>query len=288
MTTTDGRGEGGGLLWLGAALTLVCWALAWSPLALPVSQYTFFPLWLGYVALVNGLAERYFADSLLRRLGPRFSTLFLASVPFWWVFERLNTIVRNWVYVFARPVSDLQYVVEASIDFSTVVPAVTSTVYFVRLAMAERAVAVSGPALRVGRAGLAAMAAGGALCLLTVVLWPTIAFPLVWIAPFLLLEPPLHVLGLPTVLRRAQDGDWSLVAAIVLATTANGFVWELWNFYSSPKWIYTVPYVGFCKIFEMPILGYFGYPFFGLIVFDYAIMVHAALFGREAARDLTP
>ena len=46
-----------------------------------------------------------------------------------------------------------------------------------------------------------------------------------------------------------------------------------WNFYSLPKWIYTIPYVGFWKVFEMPILGYLGYPFFGLIVFSYAALI---------------
>ena len=33
------------------------------------------------------------------------------------------------------------------------------------------------------------------------------------------------------------------------------------------------PYVGFWKVFEMPILGYPGYPLFGLIVFSYAALI---------------
>ncbi len=39
------------------------------------------------------------------------------------------------------------------------------------------------------------------------------------------------------------------------------------------KWTYTIPYVGFCKVFEMPLLGYLGYPFFGIIVCSYAAIV---------------
>ena len=31
-----------------------------------------------------------------------------------------------------------------------------------------------------------------------------------------------------------------------------------------PKWIYTVPIFGDIKIFEMPVLGYFGFPPFAL------------------------
>ncbi len=39
--------------------------------------------------------------------------------------------------------------------------------------------------------------------------------------------------------------------------------WELWNFYSYPKWIYHIPYVGVLHVFEMPLAGYGGYLFFG-------------------------
>ncbi len=40
-----------------------------------------------------------------------------------------------------------------------------------------------------------------------------------------------------------------------------GFLWEMWNFYSYPKWIYDIPFVDFWRIFEMPVFGYGGYNF---------------------------
>jgi hypothetical protein len=39
----------------------------------------------------------------------------------------MNSIVQNWHYLFAHPISLLHYDIQASIDFSTVVPAVLST-----------------------------------------------------------------------------------------------------------------------------------------------------------------
>jgi hypothetical protein len=39
-----------------------------------------------------------------------------------------------------------------------------------------------------------------------------------------------------------------------------GGLWEFWNFWASAKWIYTVPWVGEVKLFEMPVLGFFGFP----------------------------
>jgi hypothetical protein len=48
-----------------------------------------------------------------------------------------------------------------------------------------------------------------------------------------------------------------------------------------PKWYYTIPYVGFWKIFEMPFLGYFGYPFFGLAIYSYIAIVFSMLLSSD-------
>jgi hypothetical protein len=41
----------------------------------------------------------------------------------------------------------------------------------------------------------------------------------------------------------------------------------MWNYNAMSKWYYTVPFVGFGKVFEMPILGYLGYLPFGWEVY---------------------
>jgi len=61
------------------------------------------------------------------------------------------------------------------------------------------------------------------------------------------------------------------------ATLFTGLFWELWNYYSLPKWYYTIPYVDFWRVFEMPILGYAGYPFFGMVVVSYSIAVFSVV-----------
>jgi hypothetical protein len=89
------------LLKLGIVLTAVCWYFAWSHIGL-VSEYSFFPLWVGYILLVNGLSEVMTGTSLLRRMRWSFLWLFVISIPMWWFFEYINTIVQNWHYVFAH------------------------------------------------------------------------------------------------------------------------------------------------------------------------------------------
>ena len=50
----------------------------------------------------------------------------------------------------------------------------------------------------------------------------------------------------------------------MIAALVCGFFWELWNWHSEAKWIYTVPGVERWHLFEMPALGYAGYLPFGL------------------------
>ena len=43
-----------------------------------------------------------------------------------------------------------------------------------------------------------------------------------------------------------------------------GLFWEMWNFWTYPKWQYSISFVDFARVFEMPLLGYGGYLPFGL------------------------
>ena len=45
---------------------------------------------------------------------------------------------------------------------------------------------------------------------------------------------------------------------------ACGALWEFWNYWAGSKWIYSVPFFQNWKIFEMPLLGFLGFPPFAL------------------------
>ena len=258
------------LLILGILFTAVCWYFAWSRIGL-LSEYSFFPLWVGYILLVNGLSEVMAGTSLMRRMRWSFLWLFIVSIPMWWFFEYMNSIVQNWHYLFAHPIGILHYETQASIDFSTVVPAVLSTSTLIFQLLRRRSfntrVAIPGTALPVAFVSTFVL-----FWLLN--LFPSETFPLVWIFPILFLEPLAYTWGVrASLVNQIERGNLALPLSLGIGALITGFWWECWNFYSLPKWIYTIPYVGFWKVFEMPILGYLGYPFFGLIVFSYAALV---------------
>ena len=255
------------LLTLGIVLTAVSWYFAWSHIG-PVSEYSFFPLWVGYILLVNGLSEVMAETSLLRRMHWSSLWLFIVSIPMWWFFEYMNSIVQNWHYLFAHPISILHYEIQASIDFSTVVPAVLSISILAFQLLKGRSlstrIAIPGTTLLIGFVSTF-------ILFWLLKLFPSETFPLVWIVPILFLEPLAYALGVrASLVRQIEQGNLALPLSLGIGTLITGFWWECWNFYSLPKWIYTIPYVGFWKVFEMPILGYLGYPFLGLIVFSYA------------------
>jgi len=108
--------------------------------------------------------------------------------------------------------------------------------------------------------------AGAAMVALSLV-FPRQAFPLVWLGVFFFLDPITRSLGAPSLSLAVSRGDWSGVGALMLAGLTCGVLWEGWNFWSMPKWVYVIPYVDRFRVFEMPVPGYGGYLPFALEIY---------------------
>jgi hypothetical protein len=186
--------------------------------------------------------------------------LFLVSAPAWWLFELLNARAQNWHYVGREQLADLQYLALATFSFSTVIPAVFGSTELVSTFLRR----VRGPVIRPTRRTLGALFVTGGVMLALLLIWPRYFFPFMWLSVYFILEPINAALGLPSLAQWTKEGDWTPVAALWLGTLTCGVFWELWNFFSFPKWVYTIPFANFLHIFEMPLLGYGGYLPFGL------------------------
>ncbi len=248
--------------WLGLLLVAVFWPLNWL---LPGvrTHVLFFPLWLGYALFVDALVLRRRGTSILTRAPKDFALLFLCSVPGWWLFELINERTQNWQYLGAEQFGDLTYFILASIAFSTVMPAVFETAELVRsFGWMERL--ARGPRLAPSRALAGAFLGIGLVMLALVVIWPTYFYPFTWGWAFFITVALNLRLGKKTLLNYTKRGDWRPVAALALGALVCGFFWELWNFYSYPKWVYDAPGVNFWHVFEMPLIGFIGYLPFAL------------------------
>ena len=94
--------------------------------------------------------------------------------------------------------------------------------------------------------------------------FPAIAFPLVWGAWFFLLDPFSDLLGGDSLIPGSLQGERREHLCLLTAGLICGLWWEAWNYLATAKWVYTLPVLNFCKIFEMPVLGYLGFPPFAL------------------------
>lgn len=57
----------------------------------------------------------------------------------------------------------------------------------------------------------------------------------------------------------------TLLWSSAVAALTCGFFWEMWNYHSEAKWIYSIPGVAIFPLFEMPLPGYSGYLPFGMM-----------------------
>ena len=248
--------------WVGLILVAISWPLNWT---LPGARtaYLFFPLWLGYVLVADALVQVRTGTSLWSRSPKNFILLFVISAPVWWLFELINLRTANWEYLGRELFTPAQFNVLSTFSFSTVIPAVFETAELMNsIGWIQRFDA----GLRVpatGRVFIALFFVGLGMVAL-MLWWPRIFYPFAWTSLVLIFEPMNYWIGRPYFLKDLREGDWRTVISLSLGALVCGFFWEMWNYYSFPKWVYHIPGLAFFRIFEMPLPGYGGYVPFAL------------------------
>lgn len=251
--------------WIGLVLALVFWILNWGLSGLR-TYWAFFPLWLGYCLTVDGLTYWRTGTSLLTRSWRKYLGLFALSAPLWWLFEALNLRTQNWEYIGVARFSSLAYAFWTTLSFTTVVPAVFGSAEFFSSFDFVRRLG-KGPVMNPDRGVALGFFLAGWLMLGSLLLWPRLFFPFMWISVYFILEPLNVWMGHRSLTDGTRTGDWRPVISLWLGVLLTAFFWEMWNFLSLPKWIYHVSWGDWLHVFEMPLLGYGGYLPFALELF---------------------
>ena len=251
--------------WVGLSLIAIFWVLNWTALGLRTHLF-FFPLWLGYCLIVDALTVIRKGNSLLTRNWRAYIGLFFLSVLGWWLFEVINLRTQNWSYLGRELFSTAEFNFYASVSFSTVIPAVFGTAELVGTFDWVKQMQ-PGVEKKLQSKNVLGIFFAGILMFFLMMLWPLYFFPFVWLSVFFIIEPLNVWLGYRSLGSSISKGDWRPVVGLFLGVLICGFFWEMWNYYSYPKWVYHVPFVDFARIFEMPLLGYGGYLPFSLELF---------------------
>ena len=238
----------------------------------PVVGQWFTPIvWTGYVLFADALTARLIGRSYLTTARAELPLVVLASIAAWWLFEWYDAprfwrggadrVGLWWQYHGLEPDPWLRRI-GYDWSFATIFPALFLTAAVLRATVFAR---VRVAPWRFPRRLLRTSAVVGAvLVLLPLVIVDARLVPLVWTGFVLLLEPINYRRGRPTVLGALASGDASLLLALLVSGALCGLLWEFWNYWAVSRWTYTVPYVGHLKLFEMPVLGYLGFPPFAL------------------------
>ena len=251
--------------WIGILLILIFWYLNWNLEGLR-THILFFPLWLGYILTIDALVFSRKNTSLLTRSKKKFALLFLISAPAWWLFELINWQTQNWFYDGKQFFTDVEYAILATISFSTVMPAVFGTAEFVGT-FKWISNFKNGKAFSPTKATINHFLLIGFTMLALIIIFPKYFYYFEWAAVYFILEPINYKLKNRTLFDYTINGNWSPIVALMIGALICGFFWEMWNYFSYPKWIYDIPMLNFLHLFEMPLMGYIGYIPFSLELF---------------------
>jgi len=222
--------------------------------------------WWSWIAIADGVVFLRSGSSLILSRPRAFLLILPWSCAYWLFFEAANFQLHNWYYV-GIPDDFLNRGPGTALSFATVLPAIFETAELLRAFGLFRGRRIR--PLRIGPRGLRGCTAAGAAFLAAALFLPRFGFPLVWLAVALLLEPFLARRGRRGLLTLLAEGRAEVLLRFLAAGLLCGALWEFWNYWAHAKWIYTVPFFEEAKVFEMPLLGFLGFPPFALECFSF-------------------
>ncbi|HLG15848.1 MAG TPA: hypothetical protein VJH03_15285 [Blastocatellia bacterium] len=241
-------------------------------------------VWTGYILLLDALVCKLKGRSLL--VGNRIELLIIAmvSIAGWWLFEFYNSprfwssdLELWWHYQSLEP---NPFVRRVGYDwaFATISPALFLTAQLLAATVFEdlqpsRPMVISKP---VSYSMIALGFVGAVLPLVVISAW---LVPLVWLSFVFLLDPINALRRRPSICGDIASGNYKRLVALLASGALCGVLWEFWNYWAVSKWTYTVPYLGSVKLFEMPVLGFLGFPPFAVECWVMYIFVRGSVLG---------
>lgn len=245
-------------------LALALWGAGLTGVVLgrrEILPWLYFLAWYPLILFLDGLLFHLQGDSWLLDRPRELLKMGFWSVSAWLSFEALNLWLQNWGYVGLLAHPWLRWPGYA-LAFATVLPGIWLGAEVLAALGAWRH--TRGRPVKSPCAWEPGSLLLGTACLVLPLIWPRYCFPLVWAAAFFLLDPLVRLLGGRSLIHAWLEGERREHLCLLAAGLLCGLWWEAWNYFSTAKWVYTLPVLGFGKIFEMPVLGYLGFMPFAL------------------------
>lgn len=248
---------------VGAVVFVACFW--WGAVKRIEPFYTFLYLfcWVPYLWIIDNLIQIRLGRTWIFR-GRFFLRLLFFSTTLWLIFEVLNFRLNNWIYA-GLPASAWIRWPGYVLSFATVAPGILMTADLISGLLEDPLENEHLPRKRYSDTRMISIGTG---MLILPLLFPAYFFPLVWGALFFLSEPFAHRWHGRSLAIEWSGRQWKTTLSLLWAGLVCGLFWEVCNFKAGAKWTYSIPFVNFLKIFEMPLLGYLGFPAFAIEVFS--------------------
>jgi hypothetical protein len=245
-------------------------------------------VWTGYILFVDGLIFRLNGRSLVLTERLEFVILVVISIAGWWLCEFYNAprfwrsdLELWWHYHNLEPNLMLRRV-GYDWAFATIYPLLFLTAELCALTIFKRA--GNRLKIRFSKTVLIVFIVLGAIGVIEPLIYPSAWLaPVIWLSFVFFIDPLNALRGWPSITGDLARGDWRRLWSLLLSGLFCGVLWEFFNYWALAKWTYTVPYLGDVKIFEMPVLGFLGFPPFALECWAIYIFVRSLL--TPARRD---
>ena len=255
--------------WAGLGLFAACALL----LAVPTHEPPFIGAlaWTGYVLIADSAAYAVRGRSLLRSNPEGFLWLAVLSIFLWLPFEWYNERLAAWYWA-GLPPGPSRYLL-LGWSHACIWPALYGTADLVWAIRARDEAPKGRAAIRAPQARwLILIAAVGAACLILPLVLPRLGagehlFALTGVGFLLLLDPLNLVIGRPSLLLDCLANDRSRSVALAVSGSFCGLMADCLNYRADAKW-HSISSLGAdFKFFELPVIAYLVFPFFGLQAF---------------------
>ncbi len=244
--------------------------------------------WWSYILTLDAIIYRLKGNSLLINRRKEFFLMIPWSAFIWLIFEAANLSLENWYYINLPP-SIIERWPGYAIAYGTVLPGIFETMELLETLGLFKNVSIKRTVISQG--GHHVLIALGTLCIVSSIVIPQHFFPLIWVGFIFLLEPFVYRFGGKSLLRDLEEGRPGKIYLLLVAGLICGFLWEFWNFWTRSKWVYTVSFFDEMKLFEMPLLGFLGFPPFAVQVYVMYNLISLFRYGRgweESTHQLNP
>jgi hypothetical protein len=257
----------GSLIFLMQHLSGPTWFLNWA----------YVPLYWGFTFMLDGIVyKRTRGKSIFNNDPQELLGIGVASVSGWLIFEYLNFFVLEyWYYPKGGLVIDDEFCTYAVFASSALLPlcfewySLFNT--FPRFVNKYK----YGPKISFSKSFQVILIVLAYIALFLMSFYPTYLCPVIWLSPLIIITVTLDLLDIWTPFAPIKKGKWTPVLFMALTYLLEGFLLEGQNYLSAGHangldtnypgyWMYNVPFVNRFHVFEMPVVGFYGYLPFGI------------------------